>query len=357
MKRSIWASLIAAGSASLLAACGSHATPSAKPTTTHPQAQTSSPAPASGNVDPLTDLASPQHGPLVALMIENSEYGRPQYGLSSADVVYEAYTEFFYYPRFLLLYYGHAPKLAGPDRSARPYFVSLVHQWPGAAYFHAGASTPAYTTITQDNIHNMDLDANAYNLGTRVSFRPAPHNLFTNIGTDMQAAQKIWGNSGVKAPWPFVSHVTSGTPKDTSITLSWNSHNSVEQWRWDSQAQGWTRWVDNPDAGTGFQQVMGMNSGKPVLAGNVIIEYTNEQYLYDPAHTGWIQIQTHGQGNALLFLGHRQYSGTWKNAGPGQPTKFYLPNGQLAPFNPGPTWIELVPNSQSAANSFKLTLQ
>lgn len=306
-------------------------------------------------LDPLTGLKTKRHGPLVALMIENSEYGRPQYGLSSADIVYEAYTEHFYYSRFMLLYWGHAPQEVGPVRSARPYFVSWVHEWP-AAYAHAGASNPGYTSIAQDHIHNLDLDAGAYNLGTRVSFRPAPHNLFSNMASIMQAAQNNWGNPKVTGHWPFLTHVKTGTPPDQTITMEWNPVNTFEQWRWDAAQNGWTRWVNNPKAGTGYVQVMGMNSGKPVIASNVVIQYTTENNMYDPAGTGWISIQTHGHGKALLFLGSRFYHATWKNKGPGTPTQFYLSNGKQAAFDPGQTWIEVVPNNQSAANPFHLTL-
>lgn len=288
-------------------------------------------------------------------MIENSEYGRPQYGLSSADIVYEAYTEHFYYSRFMLLYWGHAPKQVGPVRSARPYFVSLVHEWP-AAYAHAGASNPGYTSIAQDHIHNLDLDAGAYNLGYRVSFRPAPHNLFSNMASIMQSAQRIWGNPTVTGHWPFVTQVTSGTPRYQTITMEWNPINTIEQWRWDSAVNGWTRWVNDPKAGNGYVQVMGMNSGKPVVASNVVIQYTTENNMYDPAGTGWISVQTRGQGKALLFLGSRVYHATWKNNGSGTPTHFYLANGKEVAFDPGQTWIEIVPNGQSASNPFHLTL-
>lgn len=305
--------------------------------------------------DPLTGLNTPQHGPLVAVMVENSEYGRPQYGLSSADIVYEAYTEFFYYSRYVLLFWGHAPAQVGPVRSARPYFVSLVHEWP-AAYAHAGASNPGYTSIAQDNIHNLDLDASASNLGYRSSSRPAPHNLFTNISNVMQAAQSNWGNPAVTAHWPFANHVSSGTPPYQTITLEWNPRNTLEQWRWDASAQGWTRWVNDPGQNTGYVQVMGLNSGQPVVASNVVIEYTTEKYMYDPAGTGWISVQTRGEGKALLFLGHQFYQGEWKNNGSGTPTHFYLANGKEAAFDPGQTWIEVVPNSQSAVNPFHLTL-
>ncbi|MDA8194247.1 MAG: DUF3048 domain-containing protein [Thermaerobacter sp.] len=342
-----------------LAGCGSSSHPSATPSSaTSPSSPVSpSPRPA-GNLDPLTGKTSPQHGPLVAVMVENSEYGRPQYGLSSADVVYEAYTEFFYYSRYMLLFWGHAPAVVAPVRSARPYFVSFVHEWPGAAYAHAGASNPAYPMIAQDHIHNLDLDSNAYNLGWRSSTRPAPHNLFSNVQTLMAAARAQWGNPKIAPHWPFLTNPTAGTPSVTSVTLTWNPRNTVEQWRWDAPAQGWTRWVKCPEcAQNQFTQVMGLNSGNPVVASNVILEYTHETYLPDPAHTGWIQISTHGSGNALMLLGHRVIHGTWQNAGSGQPTRFFMPNGQPARFNPGQTWIEVVPAPGSAANPFQLTVQ
>src|SRR5579875_925078 len=73
----------------VLAGCG------AKPSSNPPVAASShSPSPQAtpGTLDPLTGEPSPYHGPLLAVMVENSEAARPQWGLRSADVVYEAYT-------------------------------------------------------------------------------------------------------------------------------------------------------------------------------------------------------------------------------------------------------------------------
>ncbi|MBX5468098.1 MAG: DUF3048 domain-containing protein [Firmicutes bacterium] len=342
-----------AAAAALLSACGQAAP---KAPTSHP-ASPEAPSHAATALDPLTNLPTPRHGPLVAVMVENSEYGRPQWGLRSADVVYEAYTEFFYYPRYMLLYWGHAPAQVGPVRSARPYFVSWVREWD-AAYAHAGSSSPATAAIARDGIHNLDLDSNAQALGTRLTSRPAPHNLVTDIAAVMATAARQWGNPPVAPHWPFAPQAP-GTPSVQTITLTWNPRNSVEQWRWNSALQGWTRWVSCPEcaSGGGFQEVMGLNSGAPVVAKNVVIQETTESYLPDPAHTGWIQIQTQGRGPALLFLGHQVIRGTWEKTGPGAPTRFYTPNGTLAPFDPGPTWIEVVPNPKtSVATPFHLSL-
>lgn len=359
--------ILSAALMAIVSGCGA-VSASQKPAThsSHPAANPSRNASSPGaanklsrNANPLTGRNSSVHGPLAAVMVENSEYGRPQYGLASADVVYETYTEFFYYSRYMLLFWGQAPKIVAPVRSARPYFVSWVHEWKGAAFAHAGSSNPGYVSIAKDHIHNLDLDANAQNLGWRSTSRPAPHNLFANVTSIMAAAKARWGNPKISPHWPFVSHPTAGTPPYQTIRLQWNPRNTIEEWRWNATNQAWTRWVKCPVCpNSTWQQVMGLNSQKPVMANNVVIQYTKQTFLPDPAHTGWINIQTHGQGQALLFLGHRFYKGTWVNKGSGHPTRFMLANGQSAQFNPGKTWIEVVPKAkESVATPFHLSLQ
>lgn len=344
---------------SALAGCGGSptATPAPHHHHTSTASSTGSPSSSPSHVDPLTGLSTSRHGPLIAVMVENSEYGRPQYGLSSADVVYEAYTENFYYSRFMLLFYGHAPQKVGPVRSARPYFVSWVHDW-NAAYAHAGGSSLADAQIIRDGLKDMDKITKDPQLYWRNPNRSAPHNLFTNVVNLMHFAQHKWGNPAVPPQWSFTKKTTSGTPPYQTITLTWNTRNTMEQWRWNASVQGWDRWVDCPVCSTpGYTQVMGLNSQKPVVASNVIIQYTTEWLdMADPNTADrWILMHTHGTGKALLFLGHRYYQGTWSNAGPGQPTKFFLANGQPAQFQPGQTWIEVVP-ANPGGTPFHLSL-
>ncbi|MCL8206563.1 MAG: DUF3048 domain-containing protein [Actinomycetia bacterium] len=326
-----------------LAGCGTAAVPHPTP----PPAAGPTPPPPNpqGRRDPLTGQVAPRHGPLVAVMIENSEYGRPQYGLGAADVVYEAYTENFYYSRFMALYYGRAPAVVGPVRSARPYFVDWVRAW-NAAYAHAGGSSPANAQIVAQGIHDMDAITRDPGLYWRSASRAAPHNLFTDVARLMQAAATTWGNPPVSAPWSFAADNGPGTPPYTRITMTWNARNTVEQWRWNAAGQDWVRYVACPDCrDPALLPVMDPGSNRPVTAANVVIQYTNESLDLADANVNdrWIQVQTDGQGRCLLFLGHRFARGTWVSDGSGQPTRFYLDNGQPAAFAPGPTWIEVVP--------------
>ena len=66
-------------------------------------------------------------------MIENSVDARPQSGLSSADVIYEAVAEGGI-TRFLTVYYCQDPVEVGPVRSARTYYVDFASEYGDALY-------------------------------------------------------------------------------------------------------------------------------------------------------------------------------------------------------------------------------
>lgn len=83
-----------------------------------------------------------KHAPL-GVMIENHLEARPQSGLSSADIVYEAVAEGGI-TRFLAIFYCQDAEFIGPVRSARTYFVDMVSEYgPSPLYAHVGgANTP-----------------------------------------------------------------------------------------------------------------------------------------------------------------------------------------------------------------------
>ena len=77
----------------------------------------------------------------LAVMIENTEEGRPQSGLSRADIVYEALAE-GWITRFMGVFYCNTPMeniVFAPVRSARTYFVDWVSEYD-ALYNHVGGA-------------------------------------------------------------------------------------------------------------------------------------------------------------------------------------------------------------------------
>ncbi len=79
----------------------------------------------------------------LGVMIENHTDSRPQSGLSSADIIYEAVAEGGI-TRFLAIYYCKDASPVGPVRSARIYYVELLQEYGNnPLYAHVGgANTP-----------------------------------------------------------------------------------------------------------------------------------------------------------------------------------------------------------------------
>src|SRR3972149_6813201 len=78
----------------------------------------------------------------LGVMIENSLDSRPQSGLGTADIVYEAVAEGGV-TRFMAIFHCNAPYsgnlMIAPVRSARIYFVNLISEYDGL-YNHVGGA-------------------------------------------------------------------------------------------------------------------------------------------------------------------------------------------------------------------------
>jgi hypothetical protein len=101
----------------------------------------------------------------LAVMIENHEESRPQSGLSSADVVYEAVAEGGI-TRFMAVFLCPFNDIqVGPVRSARTYFLDWVSEY-NSLYAHVGgANTPGPANALGQIIDYKILDLNQFGIG------------------------------------------------------------------------------------------------------------------------------------------------------------------------------------------------
>lgn len=131
--------------------------------------------------------------PVTAIMIENSPDARPQSGLKEAGIVFEAIAEGGI-TRFLALYQEGKPKLIGPVRSLRPYYL----HW-GAAFdpsiVHVGGSAAALREVRDGSYKDLDQFFNGGSFW-RATDRVAPHNVYTTMQRlDELNKQKNFTNS------------------------------------------------------------------------------------------------------------------------------------------------------------------
>src|SRR3990167_2200104 len=141
----------------------------------------------------------------LAVMIENHTEARPQSGLSSANIVYEAVAEGGI-TRFMALFYCNLSDVqVGPVRSARTYYLDWLSEYD-ALYAHVGgANTPGPADALGQIIKYGVKDLNQFSIGFPVFWRDyqrLDHPVATEH-TMYSTTQKLW-EVGAKRGWTNV---------------------------------------------------------------------------------------------------------------------------------------------------------
>ena len=157
-------------------------------------------------------------------MIDDLGAARPQSGLSSASVVWQAPAEGGI-PRYMAIFQDSLPKEIGPVRSSRYYYIAWAAEWR-AVYAHAGGSPQAKATLAAKGrgqyVYNID-EFRYSGTFHRVTFRSAPHNLYTT-GAKLRAAGKHRGprTRPTTAAWTFAPDAPlDARPTGGTITVKY----------------------------------------------------------------------------------------------------------------------------------------
>ncbi len=307
----------------LAAGCGAKSKPSAA----HPAHQKHQQAKAKAK----TPQAPATIGSAVAVTIDNAPGAWPQSGLTRADLVFEFMAEGGI-TRYLAVFWHQSAAKIGPVRSTRIYFDNVVaaYGWPLA---HAGGNVDALKAIGPLGIKNIDQIYGSGQYFWRTSDRPMPHNLYTStkflelaVSADRYAPASIPAMPRGK----FSGEKTSSA----LITYADNpSYNWVYQVGWSWNGTAWTRLIDGKTDVT--------QGGNAVTAQNVAIIYAPQFPDPDPYTVGAVNY-TLQSGSGWLLEDGRRAAITWKFASGG--FTYTLGNGSPAPFQPGHTWVEVLPD-------------
>lgn len=113
----------------------------------------------------------------LAVMIGNTSDALPQYGISSADVIYEVPVEGSY-TRLMAIFqdYSGLEKI-GSVRSCRHYFIYFAKEFD-ALYTHYGQAVYAEPILAREDVHNLSGMDSALEsiMFYRDANRKAPHN-------------------------------------------------------------------------------------------------------------------------------------------------------------------------------------
>ncbi len=309
----------------------------------------------------------------LGVMIENSLDARPQSGLTTADIVYEAVVEGGI-TRFMAMFYCDAATagnlMLAPVRSARIHFVNLISEYDGL-YNHVGGAgncddenvderAKALCVIRTTNIKDLDQfredGAGAFKVCHRVANRLGDkevayeHTMACFLEELYNAgAKQDWTNvdeNGVSwtkkfIPWGFrdLAKKTTGDPIKAISYMFWESNrtfNSSYDVRWEYQPQANVYRRTNGD-----KVAVDLNNDAPIEVSDVVIQFTKETDVADKEHH--IVYDVIGKGSAIVYMDGTAVPATWSKLSRTSRTIFKNMTGQEIKFVPGKMWISILP--------------
>ena len=298
----------------------------------------------------------------LGIMIENHKEARPQSGLSSADIVYEAVAEGGI-TRFLAIFYCQSANYVGPVRSARIYFLKFLEgygQYP--LYAHVGG---ANTEGPADALGYIgELGWSSYNDLTQFSV-PFPYfwrdyERLKNVATEhtvYTATKKLWqyakdkreltnvDDQGVRwdkgfLPWKFEDDAKlSERGKVAKIDFGFWDNLAGDfsvVWSYNNQTNSYKRT-------NGGSPHIDKNTGKQLEAKNIIVMFAKESPANDGYEGGHLLYKNVGTGDMLFFKNGQVIKGTWSKETEEDNIKFFDNSNKEISIVRGQVFIEMLP--------------
>jgi hypothetical protein len=291
---------------------------------------------------PLTGKPAPggsvPQRPALAVKVENYPQARPQYGLQSADIVYEELVEGGI-TRFMGIWQCHDAARIEPVRSVRTTDPKILVQYGHPIFGYAGGAPWIMNMVKathQITDVNMIADPQLYH---RDPARYEPHNLFTST-------QELWNGAHSTAGPPSPVFTYSATPNVPGarpvhdIHLDFSYYSDVH-WIWNASKGEWMRYY-------GTQPAM-LTSGQQT-ATNVVVQKVKVTYgsMSDVLGTPSPVLTLTGTGAAWVCSDGKCVAGKWVRTSLKTTTQFETKSGQVIPLAPGNTYVELYPSTSPA---------
>lgn len=287
---------------------------------------------------------------VTAVMIENSPEARPQSGLKEAGVVFEAVAEGGI-TRFVALYQEAEPKLIGPVRSVRPYYLEWIKAFDPAVA-HVGGSARALEMV-RGGRYGVDLDQffndNAY---WRASDRVAPHNVYTDFSHLSKLAKDKGKTESKFAGWPRETAKKSQQESDQKDSQT-NAPKNSEIKNGEAETKNSAAKIAlDVSSGTLFDVSYQYNSAKNQYLRNVggAPHHDREKGQISPdvvialvtakgADGGYSTYRTTGRGTAYIFQNGEVKKAIWQKNSLDEQLQFLDEKSEEIKLIPGQVWI------------------
>lgn len=350
--------------------------PSATPTQALLTATVTATYPAAGygptnfpsDVDPLTGLPVSNPDLLnrrpIVIKVENlPRDGRPQFGLSLADIVYEYYTEMGG-TRFASVFYGQNAQEVGPVRSARFFDFNVVQMYKGVFAF-GSAYADLYSAILNSDFYNRILLEGTGSSPAMFRVQPnGPNYLMVNT-LELPAILKNKNIDNSKQNLNGMSFnrtvPVGGNPlKQVYVRYSGAIYN---RWDYDPASNQFIRFedaADDPNRNNEvYTQLTDQLTSKPIAADNVVMVYVDHKYIKKTATTEVFNMNLIGEGKAYVARDGQLFQVKWTRAKQTDVMAFVNADGSPFALKPGQTWVEVLGTSSTFTDlkngAFKFT--
>lgn len=317
--------------------------------TSDEEKETKAPAEQTGSRSFLTGLPIEEdkagRRPL-ALMISNDRAALPQYGIETAQVVYEAPVEGGM-NRFMAIFEDYDEfEQMGPVRSCRTYYVYLAKEYD-AVYAHFGQSTFAKPYLNEiDNINGIEgTGSQAY---YRTRDRKSPHNAFTG-GARLNQAINALGyrterDSSADGHFLFADEAEPETLENRPAVIAAEAVRpgyplNQPEFRYSSEDGLYHR--------SQYGKTH-MGSTGPVEVKNLIIQYCAVGHY---ATTEYLDINVNASDWGYFVTEGHAIPVTWEKKN--GITRYYDQDHEEIRLNPGRTWICIVPSKDYQKTEFE----
>ncbi|EKE14197.1 MAG: hypothetical protein ACD_12C00634G0003 [uncultured bacterium] len=298
----------------------------------------------------------------LGIMIENHKEARPQSGLSSADIIYEAVAEGGI-TRFLAIFYCQNASYVGPVRSARMYFLNFLQgygQYP--LYAHVGG---ANTDGPADALgYISELGWSSYNDLNQFSV-PFPYfwrdyERLKDVATEhtvYTSTKKLWqyakdkreltnvDSEGVRwdkgfSPFKF---------EDDAKTAERGKVVKIDFGFWDNLASDFSVVWNYDTINNSYKRTNGgkphldKNTGKQLEAKNIVVIFAKELPANDGYEGGHLLYKNVGSGNMLFFKNGTVTKGTWSKETEEDNIKFFDSSSKEISIVRGRVFVEMLP--------------
>lgn len=280
-----------------------------------------------------------KYAPLM-VQIDNNLAALSQWGIGSADIMYEAPIQGQGWTRLTALFSDTYPAEAGPVRSGRVLHADLREEWDAAFLFWGKQTAPGSDlreALKNYGVNNKQLAldgiGNRYkDYYARVKYHRAPHNVSAFV-------QKMFNEVVAPLNYPFPERPFLFTDEMPVLGVVANRVNVIHKGNVDTSSS----FTYNADTNSytrhttkGVYEDL-LVPGVPIQYSNIIVQRT--RLTFNNSSMNPLLPDVVGQGAAEIFMGGRYIPGAWTRGSLQSRTVFYDSEGNEIKLQRGKTWI------------------